>query len=84
MCIRDRCLAAYCGQIEIMDGQIGEVKREFQRYAKRNGHKAVMGYVSDHGDCCLLYTSCKIGQVINSHFLADGLNLHVGAVETDQ
>lgn len=45
------CLAAYCGQIEIMDGQIGEVKREFQRYAKRNGHKAVMGYVSDHGDC---------------------------------
>lgn len=44
------CLAAYCGQIEVMDGQIGEVRREFHRYTKRNSHKAIMGYVSDHGD----------------------------------
>lgn len=44
------CLAAYCGQIEVMDGQIGEVREAALAYAGRNENPLVFGYVSDHGD----------------------------------
>ena len=44
------CLAAYLGQIEVMDGQIGEVRRAFAAYAAQAGHESVFAYVSDHGD----------------------------------
>lgn len=44
------CQAAYCGQIEVMDGQIGEVREAALAYAGRNGNPVVFGYVSDHGD----------------------------------
>ena len=44
------CLAAYCGQIERMDGQIGEVRRAFATYAENAGHESIFAYVSDHGD----------------------------------
>lgn len=43
-------LAAYCGLIEIMDGQIGELWDAFQAYGKRTGRPGVFGYLSDHGD----------------------------------
>lgn len=44
------CLAAYCGQIEVMDGQIGEVREAALAYARRRGNPFIFGYVSDHGD----------------------------------
>ncbi|BCJ96291.1 choline-sulfatase [Anaerocolumna cellulosilytica] len=42
--------AAYCGMVEKMDSQIGQVRDAFLSYArkKKNGH--VFGYLSDHGD----------------------------------
>lgn len=43
-------LAAYCGQIESMDGQIGRIKEAFEAYTERKGSPAVFGYLSDHGD----------------------------------
>lgn len=43
-------LGAYCGLVEIMDGQIGRVKKAFDAYASRKGSRAVFGYLSDHGD----------------------------------
>lgn len=43
-------LAAYCGLIELMDKQIGEVKRAFEQYNNRTGNKGIFGYLSDHGD----------------------------------
>lgn len=45
-----RCLAAYCGQIEQLDGQIGEVRNAFEEYCKRRNRKEVFVYLSDHGD----------------------------------
>lgn len=44
------CLAAYCGQIERMDGQIGEVRQALKVYGEKTGRDTVMGYISDHGD----------------------------------
>lgn len=44
------CLAAYCGQIEVMDRQIGILKEAWKRYGERSGKRQVFGYVSDHGD----------------------------------
>lgn len=44
------CLATYCGQIERMDGQIGEVREAFAAYGRKSGRQGVMVYVSDHGD----------------------------------
>ncbi len=44
------CLAAYCGQIERMDGQIGEIREAFAAYGRQTGHEGVMAYISDHGD----------------------------------
>lgn len=44
------CLAAYCGQIERMDGQIGEIRAAFASYKERTGREGVMAYLSDHGD----------------------------------
>ena len=46
------CLATYLGQIEIMDGQIGEVRKAVFACAARDGRPAVFGYTSDHGDAC--------------------------------
>lgn len=43
-------LAAYCGQIERMDQQIGQVQEAFLDYTKRKGSEAVFSYLSDHGD----------------------------------
>lgn len=42
--------AAYCGMIERMDSQIGQVRDAFLSYTqkKQNGH--IFGYLSDHGD----------------------------------
>lgn len=45
-----RCLAAYCGQIERLDGQIGEVRTAFEAYCRRRNREAVFIYLSDHGD----------------------------------
>lgn len=44
------CAAAYCGLIELMDGQIGEVYRAFDTYTKKRGSRKVFCYLSDHGD----------------------------------
>ena len=46
------CLATYLGQIEIMDGQIGEVRKAVFACAARDGRPAVFGYTSEHGDAC--------------------------------
>ena len=42
--------AAYCGMIERMDSQIGQVREAFLSFTqkKQNGH--IFGYLSDHGD----------------------------------
>lgn len=44
------CLAAYCGQIEVMDSQIGALRDAWKRYGMTRGHETVFGYLSDHGD----------------------------------
>lgn len=44
------CLAAYCGQIEVMDRQIGILRHSFQEFAQKRGNGQVFGYISDHGD----------------------------------
>lgn len=44
------CLAAYCGQIERMDGQIGELRNAFAAYGRSSGRDGIMAYISDHGD----------------------------------
>lgn len=44
------CLAAYCGQIEVMDRQIGILRRSFRQFAGKRGNGQVFGYISDHGD----------------------------------
>lgn len=38
-------LAAYCGQIEIMDKEIGKVRDAFISYAARNNNKAMVTYL---------------------------------------
>lgn len=43
-------LAAYCGLIEIMDGQIGKLRAAFDSYGRRSGREGIFGYLSDHGD----------------------------------
>lgn len=42
-------LAAYSGQVERMDGQIGAVRAAFEKYAQRRGG-GIFCYLSDHGD----------------------------------
>ena len=42
--------AAYCGLVEIMDSQIGKVKKAFEKYTERHGTEGIFGYCSDHGD----------------------------------
>lgn len=44
------CLAAYCGQIEVMDRQIGMLREKFREFTELRGREAVFGYISDHGD----------------------------------
>ena len=46
------CLAAYLGQIEIMDSQIQEVRQATFENGKTNDRPVIFGYVSDHGDSC--------------------------------
>lgn len=43
-------LAAYCGLVELMDEQIGQVHRAFQSFTARRGTQGVFCYLSDHGD----------------------------------
>ncbi len=43
-------LAAYCGLIEIMDGQIGEIYQAFEAFTGKRGTEGIFGYLSDHGD----------------------------------
>lgn len=43
-------LAAYCGLVELVDRQIGTVKKAFDKYTKRRGVEGIFGYCSDHGD----------------------------------
>jgi choline-sulfatase len=43
-------MAAYCGLIEIMDGQIGTIRRVFQAFTEKRRSDAVFCYISDHGD----------------------------------
>ena len=45
-----RARAAYSALIEIMDGQVGLVREEFQKMAKRDGRERFFVYTSDHGD----------------------------------
>lgn len=45
-----QAMAAYCGMIEHMDGQIGRVKEAFEAYAKSKGNGHIFCYLSDHGD----------------------------------
>ena len=42
--------AAYCGLVEIMDSQIGKVKKAFEKHTERHGTEGIFGYCSDHGD----------------------------------
>lgn len=44
------CLAAYCGQIEVMDRQIGTLRDAWKQYAEKQGKRQIFGYISDHGD----------------------------------
>lgn len=44
------CLAAYYANIEEMDTRIGTLRKAFREYTERNGHSALFGYISDHGD----------------------------------
>lgn len=44
------CLAAYCGQIEVMDRQVGILREKFREFTERRGRDSVFGYLSDHGD----------------------------------
>lgn len=44
------CVAAYCGMIERMDMQIGEIWKALKTYAKKQKRSYVLGYLSDHGD----------------------------------
>ena len=44
------CAAAYCGLIERMDGQIGQVREAFFRFCESRGTDPVFCYLSDHGD----------------------------------
>lgn len=44
------CVAAYCGLVERMDGQIGRVRAAFDNFCKTRGTDGVFGYLSDHGD----------------------------------
>lgn len=46
------CLAAYLGQIELLDRQIGRIRSAVFEYGRRSGHPVVFIYVSDHGDSC--------------------------------
>lgn len=44
--------AAYCAMVEQADEKIGQVRRAFDRYCDRNGHRRLFVYTSDHGDQC--------------------------------
>ncbi|MDK2964747.1 sulfatase-like hydrolase/transferase [Lacrimispora sp.] len=43
-------IAAYCGMIEQMDGQIGRVREAFSDYSRRFSQPSIFCYLSDHGD----------------------------------
>ncbi len=45
-----QAIAAYCGMIEHMDGQIGRIRAAFSAYCKRSDHSSIFCYLSDHGD----------------------------------
>ncbi len=45
-----QAIAAYCGMIEHMDGQIGRVRAAFNDYSKRSNQSSIFCYLSDHGD----------------------------------
>lgn len=45
-----QAIAAYCGMIEHMDGQIGRVRAAFHDYTKRFNQSSIFCYLSDHGD----------------------------------
>ena len=45
-------LAAYCGMIELVDRQLGEVRDAFQKYCDRKQSEGIFCYTSDHGDQC--------------------------------
>lgn len=44
--------AAYCGMIERLDGQLGQVRAAFDAFCKKRGSRGLFCYVSDHGDQC--------------------------------
>lgn len=44
------CQTAYCGMIENMDRQIGQVRQAFNEFVQKRGSKQVFCYLSDHGD----------------------------------
>ena len=44
--------AAYRSLVEIQDGHIEAVYREFRKYLERRGRKGIFIYLSDHGDMC--------------------------------
>ena len=57
------------GQIEIMDGQIGEVRKAVFACAARDGRPAVFGYTSDHGDACVRVSGQPIVKAENEPIL---------------
>ena len=42
--------AAYCGMIDKLDGQIGQVHDRFRTYLAANNKKGIFIYTTDHGD----------------------------------
>lgn len=43
-------IAAYCGLVELMDAQIGQVREKFNDFTRRSGREGIFCYLSDHGD----------------------------------
>ncbi len=43
-------IAAYCGLVELMDTQIGQVRDKFESFTRQRGSEGVFCYLSDHGD----------------------------------
>lgn len=46
------CLAAYCGMIEQVDQQFGQIWQAFEAFCTRRGTEHAVFYISDHGDQC--------------------------------
>ncbi len=42
--------AAYCGMVEQIDRQVGQIRTAFETYSERNQRDSLFIYTSDHGD----------------------------------